>query len=98
MTTILEHSADDVSAATGCPRCALLRDPLSGWGRLDIAKAVALRWPARCRHRTATRRTTTPARRPTRSGASSVKLTASVDYYEDPVDVYRVALAAARAR
>ena len=41
MTTLLEHSADDVNAATGCGRCALLRDPLSGWGRLDIAKAVA---------------------------------------------------------
>ena len=37
---LLEHSADDVNAATGCPRCALLRDPLSGWGRLDVAKAL----------------------------------------------------------
>jgi subtilisin family serine protease len=41
VSTILEHTADDMSAATGCPKCQLLRDNYSGWGRLDIAKAVA---------------------------------------------------------
>jgi serine protease len=92
-TTILEHSADDVSAATGCPRCALLRDPLSGWGRLDIAKAIAaLAGPLPA-----------PDQYETNDDAGTqahtvwgkhVRLTASVDYYEDPVDVYRVALGA----
>ena len=41
VSTMLEHSADDVSAATGCSKCLPLRDAFSGWGRLDIAKAVA---------------------------------------------------------
>ena len=92
MTTILEHSADDVSAATGCPRCALLRDPLSGWGRLDVAKAIAaLAGPLPA-----------PDRYETNDDAGTqahtiwgkhTRLAASVDYYEDPVDVYRVALA-----
>ncbi len=92
VTTILEHSADDVSAATGCARCALLRDPLSGWGHLDIAKAIAaLSGPLPA-----------PDRYETNDDAGTqahtiwgkhVKLTASVDYYEDPVDVYRIALA-----
>jgi subtilisin family serine protease len=92
VTTILEHSADDVTAASGCPRCALLRDPLSGWGRLNIAKAVsslAGPLPAPDRYETnddaGTEAHTVWGKR--------VKLTASVDYYEDPVDVYRVALA-----
>ncbi len=92
VTTVLEHSADDVSVATGCARCALLRDPLSGWGRLDIAKAIAALagpLPAPDKYETnddaGTEAHTVWGKR--------VKVTASVDYYEDPVDVYRVALA-----
>src|SRR4029077_15629127 len=37
VTNILERSATDVSAANGCRSCPLLRDPLSGWGRLDLS-------------------------------------------------------------
>jgi subtilisin family serine protease len=91
VTTILEHSADDVNAATGCPKCGLLRDALSGWGRLDIAKAVAaLAGPL-----------PSPDRYETNDNAGTqartlwgkqVKLAATVDYYDDPIDVYRVAL------
>jgi subtilisin family serine protease len=91
-TAILEHSADDVSAATGCTQCTLLRDPRSGWGRLDIARAIAALTsplPAPDHYETnddaGTRAHTVWGKR--------VKLAASVDYYEDPVDVYRVALA-----
>jgi len=88
---LLEHSADDVSAATGCPRCALLRDPLSGWGRLDIAKAVAaLGGPLPAPDRFETN---------DNAGTQAYTLwgkersfTATLDYYDDPVDVYRVAL------
>jgi len=92
-TAILEHNADDVSAATGCPRCALLHDPLSGWGKLDVAKAIAaLAAPL-----------PQPDRYETNDDAGTqahtlwgkdVKVRASVDYYEDPVDVYRVSLGA----
>ena len=41
VSTILEHSTDDVNAASGCSKCPPLRDAYSGWGRLDVAKAVA---------------------------------------------------------
>jgi subtilisin family serine protease len=91
VATILEHSADDVSAATGCPRCGLLRDALSGWGRLDLAKALAaLAGPL-----------PPPDRYETNDDAGTqartlwgkqVKVAATVDYYDDPIDVYRVAL------
>jgi subtilisin family serine protease len=91
VSTILEHTADDVNAATGCPKCQPLHDAYSGWGRLDIAKAVeALAGPL-----------PTPDRFETNdnAGADAYTLwgkksdfTATLDYYDDPVDVYRVAL------
>ena len=91
VAALLEHSADDVSAGTGCPRCALLRDPLSGWGRLDIAKAIAaLAGPLPPVDAYETN-DDAGTQAHTRWG-KQFTLTASVDYYDDPVDVYRVAL------
>ncbi|HEY4411887.1 MAG TPA: S8 family serine peptidase, partial [Gaiellaceae bacterium] len=91
VASLLEHSADDVNAATGCPKCALGRDPLSGWGRLDVAKAVeALAGPL-----------PPPDRFEPNDDAGAqahtlwgkqVSFTATLDYYEDPVDVYRIAI------
>ncbi|MEN3342018.1 MAG: serine protease [Actinomycetota bacterium] len=90
---LLERSADDVNPLTGCPGCSPLRDPLSGWGRLDVARAVAALaapLPAPDRYETnddaGTQARTVAGRQRT--------LTATLDYYDDPVDVYRVALAA----
>ena len=89
--SLLEHSADDVNAANGCPRCALLRDSLSGWGRLDVAKAVAnLSGPLPA-----------PDVDETNDDAGTQahtlwgrvqRVDATLDYYDDPVDVYRVIL------
>ncbi len=90
---ILERSADDVNAANGCRQCPLGRDLYSGWGRLDIAKAVEVvqaggPLPA-------------PDFQETNDNAGSAaytlwggtrKVKATLDYYDDPVDVYRVKL------
>jgi subtilisin family serine protease len=91
VSTILEHSADDVNAASGCSKCALLRDAYSGWGRLDVAKAIAsLAGPL-----------PVPDRYEGNDDAGAdahtvwgkhAALTATLDYYDDPVDVYRVSL------
>ncbi|HZQ89726.1 MAG TPA: S8 family serine peptidase [Gaiellaceae bacterium] len=88
---LLERSADDVNATNGCPRCGLLRDPFSGWGRLDVAKAVeALAGPI-----------PPPDSHETNddagTSASTVwgrhdKFQATIDYWDDPVDVYRIQL------
>jgi subtilisin family serine protease len=93
---LLERTSDDVNATNGCPRCGLLHDPLSGWGRLDVAKAVeALNGPL-----------PPPDRYETNDDAGSQawtvwglhdRLTATVDYWDDPVDVYRVPLRARQA-
>jgi subtilisin family serine protease len=88
---LLEHSADDVSAATGCPHCALLRDPLSGWGRLDVAKAVAALGGPLPPVDVYETNDDAGTQAHTLWG-KQFKLTASLDYYDDPVDVYRVAL------
>jgi subtilisin family serine protease len=91
VAAILEHTADDINASTGCARCAVGHDPFSGFGRLDVARAVAA--------------LTTPLppadRDETNDDAGSqahtlwgrhLKVNATVDYYDDPVDVYRVEL------
>jgi subtilisin family serine protease len=91
VATLIEHSADDVNAANGCSKCALLRDPFSGWGRLDVAKAVeALGGPL-----------PVPDHYETNDNAGTqawtlwgkqVTFTATLDYYDDQVDVYRIKL------
>jgi hypothetical protein len=91
VASLLEQSADDVNAANGCGRCALQRDPLSGWGRLDVAKAVqALAGPLPPADRYETNDDAgTQART---LWGKQVKIDATVDYYDDQVDVYRIAL------
>lgn len=41
VTALLERSAVDVDASTGCRRCPLGRDRFTGWGRLDVTRALA---------------------------------------------------------
>jgi len=91
VAALLEHTADDVNAANGCNQCGLLRDPRSGWGRLNVAKALeALAGPL-----------PPPDMYQTNDDAGTqartlwgkkVKVTATVDYYDDQIDVYRIAL------
>jgi len=90
---ILEQSADDMAAGSGCARCALGRDPYSGWGRLDIAKAVgALAGPLPAPDKLETNDDAGTLAK-TLWGAGG-KVDATLDYYDDPVDVYRVQLRA----
>ncbi len=91
VTWLLERSADDVNATNGCPKCGLLRDSLSGWGRLDVATAVeslAGPLPAADHYET---NDDAGAQAWTVWGKRD-KLDATVDYWDDPVDVYRIPL------
>ena len=92
VTTILERSADDVNASTGCAACPTYRDKLSGWGSLDVANAVAV----------VNQGLLPPADRfePNDTLSQAHRLRgprpiagATLDYWDDPVDVYRVKLA-----
>ena len=87
VTALLEQSAADARADTGCNACAAGRDALSGWGRLDIAVAVGRamegRLPPADRHEP--NDTLGLAAQP-----PSSRVAATLDYWDDPVDVYRV--------
>jgi subtilisin family serine protease len=91
VTWLLERSANDVSAATGCSRCLLQRDPYSGWGELDVAAALtALSGPL-----------PPPDRYEGNDDAGSrafslygrsIDISATLDFWDDQIDVYRVRL------
>jgi hypothetical protein len=91
--TILERTADDVNGASGCPACPTGRDLYSGWGRLDVAAAV-------------TAVTSGPLPAPDRYEPNdnvsqawtvwgrSKTVAATLDYWDDPLDVYAIRLGA----
>jgi thermitase len=91
VTKILERHTDDVDAATGCAQCLPGRDKYSGWGSLDVAKAVEAvnsgAIPPSDRYE------------PNDNASQAHKLwgdrqafDATLDYWDDRVDVYRVKL------
>jgi subtilisin family serine protease len=88
---LLERSADDVDAATGCLLCPPGRDSLTGWGRLDVAAALRL---------LASGPLPPPDRyEPNDDAGMWAKpfgppraITASVDFWDDQIDVYKVTL------
>ena len=88
--TMLERAADDAVAANGCRSCRRGRDSLSGWGRLDIAGALAAAAspPAPDRFEP-NDEAGTQAPKLARARAD---VTATVDFWDDQTDVYRVHL------
>jgi subtilisin family serine protease len=88
---ILERSATDVNASNGCKQCPLLRDTFSGWGRLDVSKAIAaldgvLPNPDRAEPNDDAGHSSA------RLSASTTSVKATIDFWDDQIDVYRVYL------
>jgi subtilisin family serine protease len=94
--TLLERTAVDLNASTGCPGCPPLRDSLSGWGRLDVVAALTALTndplPPADRYET---NDDVGARKARLTGTRG-KLAATVDYWDDQTDVYAVDLSARR--
>jgi subtilisin family serine protease len=92
VTRILERHTDDVNAATGCAECPVGRDKYSGWGSLDVAKAVNFLTSGNplppSDH---FEPNDTPSEAHTVWGKRAL-LDATLDYWDDPVDFYRVKL------
>jgi len=89
VTSIVERSADDATPANGCKACQTLRDSASGWGRLNITRAVVATQgvlPPPDRYETNDDAGPYAHKLFGRSGT----ITATLDYWDDRVDVYRV--------
>jgi hypothetical protein len=88
---VLERTADDVNGLTGCKKCAFLRDSYSGWGSLNIAKSLGalqlpLPAPDRFESNDDAGAQATPLKVP------SADFIASLDFWDDPLDVYKTYL------
>jgi hypothetical protein len=89
VSTLLERSAVDVNASTGCRRCPLLRDPYSGWGQLDVSAALrALAGPIPPVDRYESN--DDAGARAFALWGRSIDLTATLDFWDDQIDVYKV--------
>ena len=91
VSTLLERSATSATPANGCDRCQPGRDSLSGWGKLDVTSAI---------HILRTGRVPVPDRFEPNDDVSTgrairghrVLFRATVDYWDDQNDVYRIKL------
>ena len=86
---IIERSAVDARAATGCVPCAPGRDSLSGWGTLDVTaalEALAEPLPPADRYES---NDDAGSRAATMYGSERT-VKATLDFWDDQVDVYRV--------
>ncbi len=95
VTTIIERTAVDATAATGCRTCALGRDPLTGWGALDATGAIgALAGvvPPRDAHEPNENAGEDAYPLYFASGEKARFVRATVDFWDDQDDVYSVYL------
>jgi hypothetical protein len=92
VVNILERSATDVNASNGCRQCPLQRDALSGWGRLDVARAIAVlegdELPAPDRLEP----NDDAGGNAARLSARVTSVRATIDFWDDQIDVYRIYL------
>jgi subtilisin family serine protease len=93
VSTLLERSADDVDAATGCAECPTGRDRFSGWGSLDVANAYAALTSGNPLPPADQFEPNDDVAQAHTLWGKKAAVTATIDYWDDPVDVYRVKLA-----
>ena len=92
VTKILERHTDDVNSSNGCAECPVGRDKYSGWGRLDVTKAVDFL-------DSGNPLPPSDSLEPNDSVAQAAKLwgkrpsvDATLDYWDDRIDAYSVKL------
>ena len=92
VTRILERRADDVNAATGCANCPVGRDKYSGWGSLDVTRAVGFLTSGAALPPSDRLEPNDNARQARKLWGRQPSLAATLDYWDDRRDVYRVHL------
>jgi subtilisin family serine protease len=91
IVAMMRESAVDQTPATGCRRCVEGRDPLTGWGRLNVEAAVTRKDDPPIADRYEPNDDAGPRAAPVKR-RPSVKRRATIDYWDDPHDVYSVQL------
>ena len=92
VATALTRSALDADPGTGCKRCLPGRDSMTGWGVLDVLSAVrSLDDPLLEGDRFETN-DGAGAGAPRLWGRKGQRFTATIDYWDDQIDVYSVKL------
>ncbi len=92
VTKILERHADDVDAASGCAACSTGRDMFSGWGSLDVMKAVDFLDSVAPLPPSDRLEPNDDAGQAPKLWGKQSNLAATLDFWDDPADVYRVKL------
>ena len=88
---LLERTASDVNAETGCSKCNPRRDPLAGWGRVDVTAALE-RLTDGTLPRADAFEPNDDAGAWSRPFGPPRTIAATVDYWDDQIDVYSVTL------
>ncbi len=91
VAALLTRSADDAQPDSGCDGCSSGHDPLTGWGVLDIANALQAldgTLPAADRFEANDEAATAASI----WGRKGQRIHATIDYWDDQVDVYRIKL------
>jgi subtilisin family serine protease len=89
---LLDHHADDVDAASGCSACPGGRDKYSGWGRLDVQKAVAALTSGAPLPPSDRFEPNDDVDQAHTLWGRTPSVAATMGYWDDPVDIYRVKL------
>jgi hypothetical protein len=92
VATTLERSAVDANASTGCTACPPLRDSLSGWGRVDVLSALTMLTNGALVPVDRFETNDDVAAHASRLAGVKGKRVATMDYWDDPTDVYPVDL------
>lgn len=90
--TLLTRTAVDANASTGCRECPLLRDTYTGWGRLDIAAAVAQALAGKLPEPDRFEVNDDAGSSATRLWGPRHTISATIDFWDDQSDVYRIRL------
>jgi subtilisin family serine protease len=93
VTAILERHADDVNPANGCAACPVGRDKYSGWGRLDVAAAVGALGSGQALPPTDRDEPNDDIPQAYQLWGRKPAVNATLDYWNDRIDVYSVELA-----
>ncbi len=91
VTKILQSTAIDLEASTGCSVCGPGRDAYSGWGRLDVAAAIAA-LDKRLPERDLYEANDDLGSRAYAAFGSNRRIRAAVDFWDDQDDVYAIRL------